>query len=62
MKEILEEFNDKHIDITSYSANRFYSTEEDPGILQCFANLSNSKMDFLDFIEQHDCFLNLSDI
>ena len=62
MEEILEEFRDDFRDITSYTSNGFYSMEEDPEMIQCFASLAKPEMDFFKFIKQHDCFLNLPDV
>ena len=50
MEEILEEFKDDFRDITSHTTNGFYSMEEDPEIIQCFASLANPEMDFFKFI------------
>ena len=61
-EEILEKIEDDFRDITSYRTNGHYSVEEDPEMIQCFANLSNPDMDFFDFIKHHDCFLNLPHI
>ena len=62
MEEILEEFRDDFRDITSYTTNGFYSMEEDPEMIQCFASLAKPETDFFKFIKQHDCFLNLPDV
>ena len=62
MEEILEEFRDDFRDITSYTSNGFYSMEEDPEMIQCFASLAKPETDFFKFIKQHDCFLNLPDV
>ena len=62
MEEILEEFNDGGNNITSYSTNESYSIEEDPDMIQCFANISNLDVNSLEFIKQHDCFLDLPDV
>lgn len=44
------------------SEDNLYSIRDDPGLIECFATLVDHDINFVDFIKEHTCYLNLPEI